>query len=113
VCLLALVLACPGPQARAARDSVPAPPPRALADSAPRILTPSGPADTAVSWDALAARLRRRPGEIRAVTESRNGKVTVHFKDGSALRSVEPEAGALQRLVRAIDPSGEILVATD
>lgn len=108
-----VLLACPRAKPGVARDSTPAPPPRALADTAPRILTPSAPADTMVSWDALVALMRRRVGEIRAVTESRNRNVIVHFKDGGALRSVEPEAGALRRLARELDPSGAILVASD
>ncbi len=111
--LSAMILACTRLERRAAGDRAPPPPPETAADTAPRILTPSGPADSALAWEALAAAVRRRAGEIRAVTESRSRRVTVHFRDGSSLRSVEPEPGAMRRLVKEVDPAGEILVATD
>jgi hypothetical protein len=61
----------------------------------------------------LAAAIRRRPDAIRAVQQTHSLKVTAVFKDGHRFHATEPQIDAILKLVREVDPAGQILIATE
>lgn len=71
------------------------------------------PEDSTVSWPELVAIIRANPDSVRAVMQTHSRKVTALFKDGHRFHSTEPTIDAIVQLVRAVDPAGRILVATE
>ena len=93
-------------------DSAPAPTP--VTTSIPAtVFAPPVPEDSTVSWAELAATIRRNPDAIRAVQQTHALKVTAVFKDGHRFHSSEPHIDAIIKLVREVDPAGQILIATE
>lgn len=93
-------------------DSSPAP--LRVTTSIPQTaFAPPAPQDSTVSWAELTAHIRRDPDAIRAVRQTHSLKVTAVFKDGHRFHSTEPHIDAIIRLVREVDPAGQILIATE
>ncbi len=69
--------------------------------------------DSALPWPELARRLRATPESVRAVMQRHDRSVAVLFLDGRRYHGTEPEIDAIITLLRAVDPSGRILIATE
>jgi hypothetical protein len=93
-------------------ESTPALPPAAT--SIPQTVSaPPVPEDSTVSWAELAATIRGNPDAIRAVQQTHSLRVTAVFKDGHRYHATEPQIDAILKLVREVDPAGQILIATE
>lgn len=69
--------------------------------------------DSAVRWADLATMVRTTPESVRAVMQRRDRRVSVVFLDGRRYHATEPTIDAILTLVREVDPSGRILIATE
>lgn len=69
--------------------------------------------DSALAWPELAGRLRATPESVRAVMQRHDRSVVVLFLDGRRYHGTEPEIDAIIALLRTVDPSGRILIATE
>ena len=93
-------------------DSTPALPP-ATTSIPQTVPAPPVPEDSTVSWAELAATIRGNPDAIRAVQQTHSLRVTAVFTDGHRFHSTEPHIDAILKLVREVDPAGQILIATE
>lgn len=69
--------------------------------------------DTTVSWERLEGLVRATPESVRAVMQRRDRRVTVVLLDGRRYNSTQPAMDGIISLVRSVDPSGRILIATE
>lgn len=69
--------------------------------------------DTTVSWEQLEGLVRATPESVRAVMQRRDRRVTVVLLDGRRYNSTQPAMDGIISLVRSVDPSGRILIATE
>lgn len=69
--------------------------------------------DTTVSWERLEELVRATPESVRAVMQRRDRRVTVVLLDGRRYNSTQPAMDGIISLVRSVDPSGRILIATE
>ena len=61
----------------------------------------------------LERRLRATPESVRAVMQRHDRSVAVLFLDGRRYHGTEPTIDAIIALLRTVDPSGRILIATE
>lgn len=69
--------------------------------------------DTTVSWARLEELVRATPESVRAVMQRHDRGVSVVFVDGRRYNSTQPAMDGIITLVRSVDPSGRILIATE
>ena len=69
--------------------------------------------DSALPWPELERRLRATPESVRAVMQRHDRSVAVLFLDGRRYHGTEPTIDAIIALLRTVDPSGRILIATE
>lgn len=69
--------------------------------------------DTTVSWARLEELVRATPESVRAVMQRRDRRVSVVLLDGRRYNSTQPAMDGIISLVRSVDPSGRILIATE
>lgn len=121
LCVVLLLSACSGLGERvgratrgdAALDSAAVAESTAAARSgAPTPVFDSG-MDTTVSWEQLEGLVRATPESVRAVMQRRDRRVTVVLLDGRRYNSTQPAMDGIISLVRSVDPSGRILIATE
>lgn len=69
--------------------------------------------DTTVSWARVEELVRATPESVRAVMQRHDRRVSVVFLDGRRYNSTQPTMDGIITLVRSVDPSGRILIATE
>ncbi|HEY7682205.1 MAG TPA: hypothetical protein VH879_06145 [Gemmatimonadales bacterium] len=118
--LIPVLAACAGkpePARRSSADSAgnPAAYPTLPQVTSPPVVSqaPPAPDDSSVTWPELESLIRTHPDSLRAVMQTRARKVTVVFKSGHRYHATEPAINTVVKLLRTVDPSGQILIATE
>jgi hypothetical protein len=111
------LVACPAARSDRANppgaDSAPVPAPKPVTATSGTVPALPPASDSTVTWAVLVATLRAQPDSIRAVMQRHSGRVTVTLRNGVRLHAVEPAIDDVVRLLREIDPAGQIPVATE